>query len=71
MEPLDGSLSESIPISSLCTNSTHNQSPCFSVHYDSMYSKLFSSEAQSIEFDSYYLAICLLVPNAYTFCVHL
>ena len=41
MEPLDGSLFESIPMSSLCTNSTYNQSPCFSVHYDSMYSKLF------------------------------
>ena len=41
MEPLDGSLSESIPMSSLCTNSTYNQSPCFSVHYASMYSKLF------------------------------
>ena len=43
MEPLDGSLSESIPMSSLCTNSTYNQSPCFSVHYASMYSKLFYS----------------------------
>ena len=41
MEPLDGSLSESIPMSSLCTNSTYNQSPCFSVHNASMYSKLF------------------------------
>ena len=60
MEPLDDSLSESIPISSLCTNSTYNQSPCFSVHYVSMYSKLFygrtSLRLSQLKFFSFKLA---------------